>query len=704
MASHFWIRADHRRDRDLARGTLGLPPTLAVVDAHRFHRGPFTAAGSVLRAVGRDALRRLPELGPRHHIEILTAAPEFADAVPPIKATLDLTTDDFGVRTRYQARVHTLRVAHGLVELLRDYCAALGDGARAVVVENAHEADPTDREFIAVLLSRLPPSQVTVVVGTDTRPIADPPGPASASMVEALTSYATVVDGDRSPGPDPSVDPSTVAEDARAYVASDGTSDDPRHHAAYQLLPPSTRASLHDERAAALTVRGEPSLLLGAVPYHAERGSDPSGAGVAAIREAQVRCKDLGLFYAAAELGARGRRLVDREQRPELWWDLTGDMTTSLTASGRGEEAEAYYYELRTLTTDAALQMHLAYGTAMLYARHYPEERRDPKQARAWLNLAVALSSRLPNPKERAFYTSFNHNGIALVDVREGRFEDAIRRLSEGMARLDRELEPGDYLLHRTGLRYNRAQVYLMSGQLQEALADFDYAVAQDPNFRDNYFNRGNVLNRLGRYEEAIADYDHALQLSPPFPEAYYNRGDTRLELGDAEGALADFGRVIELDPGNVDARVNRAGILCDLGEPEAAWAEVADGLAIDETNAQLWCAKGRLLADRGDGDAARDALETALGIDDQLAEAYAIRGMLAFQAGNPDAAVDDLTRAVELRTDPAIRFNRGVAYHAAGRFAEAVDDFEAVLGQTGDPDARRRRDACLAAVDRIGV
>lgn len=703
MASHFWIRADRRRDRDRARGTLDLPPTLAVVDAHRFLRGPYTAAGAVLRAVGRDALRRLPELGPRHHIEILTAAPEFADAVPPIKATLELT-DEYGVRTRYQARIHTQRVAHGLVELLRDYCAALGDGARTLVVDNAHEADPTDREFIAVLLSRLSPAQLTVVVGTDTRPIAEPPGPVFASMVEALTRYPTRIDGDRSPGPDPSVDPPAVTELAGAYVASDGTSDDPRHHAAYQLLPPSARASLHDERAAALTARGEPSLLLGAVPYHAERGSDPTGAGVAVIRAAQVRCKDLGLFHAAADLGARGRRLVDREQRPELWWDLTGDMTTSLTAAGRGEEAEAYYYELRTLTTDPALQMYLAYGTAMLYARHYPEERRDPKQARAWLNLAVAISSRLPNPKERAFHTAFNHNGIALVDVREGRLEDAIQRLTKGMERLDREVEPHEYLLHRTGLRYNRAQVYLMSGRLQEALADFDYAVEQDPNFRDNYFNRGNVLSRLGRYQEAIAEYDHALQLSPPFPEAYYNRGDTRLELGDAEGALADFGRVIELDPANVDARVNRAGILCDLGQPEAAWAEVAAGLSIDDTNAQLWCAKGRVLADRGDSDAARDALETALGIDDQLAEAYAIRGMLAFQAGDPEAAIDDLTRAVDLRSDPEIRYNRAVACQAAGRFAEAIADYEAVLAQTGDADARDRRDACLAAVMRVGV
>jgi tetratricopeptide (TPR) repeat protein len=688
MNTHYWIRSGRRRDRDRLRAGLDLPPVLAVVDAHRRLRGPYSAAGALLREIGPDLLHRLPELGTRHHIEILSAAPEFAGQVPPIKATLELTGNS-GVRTRYQARVHTLRIAHGLADLLRDY---LG-GRRALVVENLDEADPTDQEFLAVLLTRLTPDQLTVIVGTSSPSLPDPPGPVAISCGRVLSVRTTIVDAVATEG---AVEGADLAQ---AYVESDGTEDDPRYLAAYEGLDPDRRAALHDARAAALTANGEPSLLLGAVPYHLERGSNPSGDGAAAIRAAQLRCKSLGLYHAAAELGERGRRLVDVETRAELWWDITGDMTTSLAAIGRAEEAEAYYDELRTVTTDPEHHMHLAYGTAMLYARHYGDERRDPRRARAWLNLAVAISSHLPDPKERAFYTVFNRNGTALVDVREGRYAHALERLNEGMARLDRELEPDEYLLHRAGLRYNRAQVYMINGRLAEALADFDYVIEHDPNFHDHYFNRGNILGRLGRHREAIADYDQALRLSPPFVEAYYNRGDARLELDDVDGALADFSRVIELEPGHAGARLHRGSILCDRDDIEAAWSDVTVGLTSDPGNAYLWCLKGRILAERGESGAAWSALTEALRLDEGLAEAYAVRAGLAFDEGDLADAIRDLDQAVALRGTVEMRFNRAVVYQAAARFSEAAADYEAVLTASGDPEAQQGWQACQSAI-----
>jgi tetratricopeptide (TPR) repeat protein len=697
MPSHYWIRARYRHDRNRARQALDLPPLLAMIDAHRNLRGPYTAAGSLLRAIGEDALRRLPELGPRHHIEILTAAPEFAGQVPPIRRTLE-EAGATGFRTRYFAQTHTARLAHGLAELVRDYCAALVGGPRTLVVENAHQADATDCLFIAVLLSRLAPDLLTIVVGTDSAELADPPGPVLRSMGQALVEHATAVDAAASLEPPSSVAPSEVERFARAFIDRDGTSDDPRHHAGYAQVPADQRAAWHDRRAELLAGLGEPSLLLGAVPYHAERGSDPAGAGAAAIREAQLRCKALGLYHATADLGARGSRLVDRSSAPKLWWELIGDVTTSLAVSGRPDEARTLLEELRTLTMDPEFHMHIAYAIGMLYARHYPDDRRDTGQARAWLNLAIALAEQLPDRKERAFWSVFNQNGLALVDVRDSRLDDALQRLETGIARLDRELEPTEQLLHRNGLRYNRAQAFMVGGRLEDALAGYTQAIDMDPNFPDNYFHRGNILARLGRHAEAVAEYGRAIALTPPMTEVYYNRADSRTELDDIDGALHDFGRVLELDPGHLDARVNRAGLLCDLGDHDAAASDVNAGLALDGSNARLWCLKARLLAERGDAAAATDAISTALAADGRLAEAYALRGTLAFDAGRLDASIEDLTRAVELDASPEIRFNRAVALQAAGRFTEAAQEYDAVLEHSDDTDARQRRDACLAA------
>ncbi|MEV7966536.1 tetratricopeptide repeat protein [Sphaerisporangium sp. NPDC088356] len=692
MGDHYWIRAARRHDRDLVRSRLDLPPVLAVLDAHRRLRGPYTAVGTLLRSIGPDVLERCPELGPRHNIEILTSTPELAHVVPAAWTSLEWSAGK-GERTRFYSRLHTLNIANGLAELLRDYLRALGDGPRTLVVENLHEADPTDQEFVAVLLRRGDLDGLTVVAGTGLDPVADAPGETTISPGRILETHARRVDA-------PATEPAgEVAPGGHAYVDSDGTSDDPRVLVAYESLPREERSRLHDERAAELAGRGEFSLLLGAVPFHAERGGDPEGTGLAALRKALDHCRGIGLYQAAADLGVRGLAIVDRATQDELWWYFNNATSTTLASLGRASEAEAIYNEARAATSDPVAHMELAYGTAMLYARHYPEARRDYQQARAWMNLAIAIASLLEDPKKRAFHSVFGNNGLALVEVRQNGADAALRLLENGMARLDQELEPGEHVLHRAVLRYNRAQVLGMMGRLEESLADYMEVVELDPDFPEHHFNVGNILRRLGREEEAIAAYERALSLSPPFPEAYYNLGDARLELDDVQGALADFGYTIELDPAHVDARVNRAGVLCELGDADAAWQDVTAGLELAPANAHLLCLKGRLLAERGDADAAREALSAALGQNQKLSEAWALRGELAYEAGDLAGALGDLERAVELSDAPAIRYNRAVVYQASGRYAEAMEDYEKVLVATGDEDARERLDACREAL-----
>ncbi|NLU81130.1 tetratricopeptide repeat protein [Micromonospora sp. HNM0581] len=714
MDSHLWITAVSRRDRDRATSDLRLPPVLAEVSAHRRLRGPYTAAGAVLRSVLPDALARRSELGPRHHVEILTAAPEFARSVPPMRTTLEhRETSD--ARTRYQARLHTMRISHGLADILRDYLVALDDGPRTLLIDDVADADPTDQEFIAVILRRLAPAQLTVVVSTGTGPLTEPPGPISVSLpmtlaerTRRLTGYA---DGVVPAGHvhDEAVlaglDASAVVALAREYVSTDCLSGDLRQQAAYRSVADVDRVELHDERRRQLLGIGEPSLLLGAVPFHAERAGLPPAEVARVLRNAQLHCKNRGLYHAAVEFGERARTSIDRATDPDLWWEITGDVTTSLSAAGRAEEAEQWYDEARAISIDPAVHMHAAYGTAMLFARHYGDGQRDSVRARRWLNQAVAIASLLPDPKERAFQSVFQRNGIALVETREGRPEEALRLLNEGMAWLDRELAPDEQMLHRTGLRYNRAQVYGMMGRLTEALADFTSVIDVDPNFADHYFNRGNILRRLGRNEEALADYEQALLLSPPFPEAYYNRGDVRLELGDVVGALADFDRVLELDPEHVDARSNRAAIRCELGDVDGAWDDVEAGLVLADANPYLRCLQARILTERGDVTAAFQAVRRVLDADPTLAEAWAIRGGLRYQAGDLAGAIADFDRAIELGDRLEFRYNRAMVCQSAGRLDAAAADYRAVLAVSDDDEAAEELDRCLSMMTgQVGV
>jgi len=695
VSSHHWIRARYGDERRKLAGALDLPPVLAVLDAHQNLRGPYTAAGALIRAIADDALRLRPELGPRHNIELLTSTPELTGVVPSMWETLDWTVKD-EERTRFFSRLHTLNIANGLAEFLRDHLAALDDGPCTVVFENAHHADPTDQEFISVLLRRTDLPLLRVVVCTGVDPLIDPGGEIAVSLHRMLVAHATVVDGsadERAPD---------ASGDARAFVWGDGTSDDPALLAAYAALTDEDRARLHDERHDELAASDEPSWRLGAVPYHAERGTDPAGRGVAALEFAMSHCWKLGLYQAASELGIRGRAAIDRTTDQatdrEKWWHFTSEASTALAALGRAAEAERIYEEIRETSIEPEAHMQVAYGMAMLHARHFPEGQRDYGRARAWMNSLISMASLMKEPKQLAVQSVFARNGLALVEVRQNKPEEALRLLQEGIARLDQELEPHEHALHRAVLRYNRVQVYGMMGRLEDALADYTWVTERDPNFPEHHFNIGNILRRLGRNEEAIDCYRRSLELSPPYPEAYYNIADALLALGDTDGAGQHYGHVLQLDPDHLDAKVNRAGLRYELGDAIGAWQDVTAGLAQAPSNPLLLCVRARLLADDGDLTAAQDAIEAALAVNPGLAEAWAIRGQLAYETAELKEAIDCFDRAIDRSDGPEVRFNRAVAYQDSGRFQDAIADYDAVLTVLDDDDARQRRDDCVRA------
>ncbi|MEZ5332988.1 MAG: tetratricopeptide repeat protein [Thermoanaerobaculia bacterium] len=99
---------------------------------------------------------------------------------------------------------------------------------------------------------------------------------------------------------------------------------------------------------------------------------------------------------------------------------------------------------------------------------------------------------------------------IADLLAREGRDEEAEAYLARLPA--DAELPP-DMLLN-AGIRdYN-------DNKMDEALAQFDRVVRQDPTLADAYYYRGLVHLNLGHNAEAKADLEKLLELAPNHPNA----------------------------------------------------------------------------------------------------------------------------------------------------------------------------------------
>ena len=97
----------------------------------------------------------------------------------------------------------------------------------------------------------------------------------------------------------------------------------------------------------------------------------------------------------------------------------------------------------------------------------------------------------------------------------------------------------------------NRGILFNHRGDYTAAIADFEAALALDPEASAAYVNRGNSYVSTQRFDLAIEDYTTALQMNPRDPYiAHYNRGLANEAKRDAALAFADFVRATELRPG----------------------------------------------------------------------------------------------------------------------------------------------------------
>ncbi len=72
----------------------------------------------------------------------------------------------------------------------------------------------------------------------------------------------------------------------------------------------------------------------------------------------------------------------------------------------------------------------------------------------------------------------------------------------------------------------NRGNAYTSTGKFDLAIADYNRALALNPNFVKALNDRGVAYEKSGAYQRALQDFDAALDLDNKYSYAYVNRGD----------------------------------------------------------------------------------------------------------------------------------------------------------------------------------
>jgi tetratricopeptide (TPR) repeat protein len=206
--------------------------------------------------------------------------------------------------------------------------------------------------------------------------------------------------------------------------------------------------------------------------------------------------------------------------------------------------------------------------------------------------------------------------------------------------------EPQDYIARDT-----LGHLLVISGNVPEAVDEFQAALALKPDYPDALNNLGHAFLVSERVPEAVEKFQAALALEPKFGLAHNNLGVAFRLLGHLPESVEQLEQARKLQPDFYPARINLGRSLLMSGrlpeavdELQAAWALKPDSLAAISNLALAYSQMGQF------GEATK-YFELVLHEQPESTEAHNRLADVLRQAGQPAPAIEHY-RAV-LRLDP---------------------------------------------------
>ncbi|HDQ72078.1 MAG TPA: tetratricopeptide repeat protein [Chloroflexi bacterium] len=286
---------------------------------------------------------------------------------------------------------------------------------------------------------------------------------------------------------------------------------------------------------------------------------------------------------------------------------------------------------------------------------------------------------------------------------------DVVARFRRGQALAARGLETralrewraagaDEYFIHR-GLALAGA------GDPAAAVAQYEQALALNPESADAYYYLGRALSALGQEADALAALESAAALEPPVsPRRYLLRAEVYVARQAWESALEAFGQAAVLSPDDPAPHYRMGWLLAHkLDAPEAALPHWQWALRVDPGYVPARMALGQAYAEQGACDEARDWLDPLLPPDQASSPASAAETRLAerghgllgdcfLQQARYDEALDHLARASSLAPDDVSRLlPLARAYAQASRYHDAIAAYRQALAlDPGNAQARQ--------------
>jgi tetratricopeptide (TPR) repeat protein len=267
------------------------------------------------------------------------------------------------------------------------------------------------------------------------------------------------------------------------------------------------------------------------------------------------------------------------------------------------------------------------------------------------------------------------HRQAGIVQLQQGQLQQALNEFQAALAE-----NPSDAISH------DYVGVILgEEGNLSNALVEFAQAVRIDSTLPEPHFHLGLAYERVGRTNDAIAEYHEALRLNPAMQEARYGLSEICAKIGDLDGAIFLLQQVIHAAPEFAEAHYNLGLNLWNRYKSSTGLKQSSD---LDSAAQELktavqqqpqppaYFALGQILADRGDSAAAVENLQKATELDPSNDEYHYTLGLALRLKGDMDSAAAQFREAIRLNPGHAL------AHRSLGLMLREQGDWEAASAE----------------------
>ena len=195
----------------------------------------------------------------------------------------------------------------------------------------------------------------------------------------------------------------------------------------------------------------------------------------------------------------------------------------------------------------------------------------------------------------------------------------------------------------------NRGAALEKMGHLDEAIENYDRAIALKPSYGKAFYNRGVVFSNMGQFDKAIADLDQAIVLSPSFGDAYNRRGLLYEKRGLLDKAIDDYNKAILSEPLSPEAYFNLGVLYGRLRSYEKALNYLSKAISINSDNADYYSNRGAIYSLTGQRIKALEDFNKAIELDHGIAAVYYNRGIVYLNTDRRALAIADFRKACDL-------------------------------------------------------